>query len=114
MSVFSCDICKREFTEKYSSIRHVKDQHGGLASIAVNRIIDVIIMKCLNESACLKLLESGVVDHLDTTAKRLEDNTSRVGGALNGTVNEYSLNLEDEHQDASNVLDLLKESTFQV
>ena len=51
--------------------------------------------------------------HLGTTAKRLKDNTSRVGGALNGTVNEHRLNLEDEQQDASNVLDVLKESTFQ-
>ena len=47
-------------------------------------------------------------------AKRLKDNTSRVGGALNGTVNEYRLNLEDEQQDASNVLAVLKESTFQM
>ena len=51
--------------------------------------------------------------HLDTTAKRLKDNTSRVGGALNGTVSECRLNLEDEQQDASNVLDVRKESTFQ-
>ena len=48
--------------------------------------------------------------HLDITAKRRKDNTSRVGGALNGTVNEYRLNLEVEQQNASNVL---KESTFQ-
>ena len=40
--------------------------------------------------------------------------TSRVCGALNGTVNEYRLILTDEQQDASNVLDVLKESTFQV
>ena len=29
-------------------------------------------------------------------------------------MNEYCLNLEDEQQDASNVLDVLKESTFQM
>ena len=52
--------------------------------------------------------------HHDPTAKKLKDNTSRVGGALNGSVNEYRLNLEEEQQDASNVLDVLKESTFQV
>ena len=39
---------------------------------------------------------------------------SRVGDALNGAVNEYRLNLEDEQQDASNVLDVLKESNFQM
>ena len=52
-----------------------------------------------------------------TTGKRSGehlDNTSRVGGALNGTVNEYRLNLEDEQQDASNVLDVLQDSTFQM
>ena len=63
-------------------------------------------MKCINESACLKLLRN--VD------RRQRDNTSRVGGALNGTVNEYRLNLEGEQQDASNVLDVLKEYTFQM
>ena len=52
--------------------------------------------------------------HLDTTAKRLKDNTSRVGGALNVTVNEYGVNLEDVQKDASNILDVLNESTFQV
>ena len=35
-------------------------------------------------------------------------------GALNDTVNEYRLNLEDEQQDASNVLDVLKEYTSQM
>ena len=50
---------------------------------------------------------------MDRRRQRLRDNTSRVGGALNGTVNEYRLNLEDEQPDASNVLDVLKESTVQ-
>ena len=58
-------------------------------------------MKCINESAYLKQRDS-------------RDNTSRDGGALNGTMNEYCLNLQDEQQDASNVLDVLKESTFQM
>ena len=49
-----------------------------------------------------------------TTVKKLKDNISHVGGALDCTVNEYHLNLEDEQQNASNVLDILKESTFQV
>ena len=46
--------------------------------------------------------------------KRLEDNVNRVGGAQYVTMNDYHLNLEDERQDASNVLDVLKESTFQM
>ena len=52
--------------------------------------------------------------HLATTVKKLKYYVSRVGGALEGTVNEYRLNLEDEEQDASNVLGILKESTFQM
>ena len=46
--------------------------------------------------------------------KKLKNNVNRVGGALDGTVNEYRLNLEDEQQNASNVLHVLKESTFQM
>ena len=74
----------------------------GLAILAANRLIDVIIMKCINGSVCLKLLGRGSSGLLDTTAKKLKDNTSHFGGALNGTVNEYRLNLEDEQQDSSN------------
>ena len=85
----------------------------GLAIVAANRLIDVIIMKCINESACLKLLGSGVVDILIQLRRNLK--IIQVGGALDGTVNEYNrLNLEDEQQDASNVLNVLKESAFQV
>ena len=84
----------------------------GLAIVGANRLIDVLIMKCIDEFACLKLLGSGSDGHRDTTAKKLRDNTNSVGGALNDTVNEYRLNIEDEQQDASNVLDVLKESTL--
>ena len=74
----------------------------GLFIAATNRSIDVVIMKCISESVCLNYWEA-------------EWWTScRVGGALDGTVNEYRLNLEDEQQDASNVLGILKESTFQM
>ena len=51
-------------------------------------------------------------EHLGTTVKKLNDNVNRVGGAISGTVNEYRLNLEDEQQDASNVLNVLKESNL--
>ena len=55
-------------------------------------------------------------EHLEegTTVKKFKDSASRVGGTLDSTVNEYRLNLEDEQQDSSNVLDVLKESTFQM
>ena len=98
MSAFLCDICKQGFAEKYNLIHHVKNQHGWTC----HHLIGVIIMKCL-----FKTTGKWSGGHLDTTS-------SPVGGALNGTVNEYCLNLQDEQQDASNVLDVLKESTFQV
>ena len=105
----SCDICKREFTEKRSLTRHVKNQHGNLWSChRCNQSFNRWDNYEMHQRICL----SG--DHLGTTAKKLKDNTSRVGSALNSTVNEYHLNLEDEQQDASNVLDVLKESTFQM
>ena len=85
----------------------------GLVTIATNHLIDATIMKCISGSVCLKLLGSSG-EHLDSTAKKLKHNTSCVGGALSGTVNEYHLNLEDEQQDASNVLDVLKESTYRM
>ena len=53
-------------------------------------------------------------EHLDTTTKIFKGSISHIGSTLNGTVNEYRLNLEDQQQDASNVLDVLKESTFQM
>ena len=54
-------------------------------------------------------------EHLGVVAaKKLKDNVNRVAGALVVAVNEYRLNLEDVQQDASNVLDVLKESTFQM
>ena len=113
---FSCDICKRELTEKRNLTRHVKEQHGNLwychrCSQSFNRRDNYE----MHQQVCLfKTTGKRSGGHLDTTAKKLKDNTSRVGGALNGTVNEYRLNLEDEQQDASNVLDVLKESTFQM
>ena len=84
----------------------------GLVTVATNRVIDVIIMN--QRVGLFKTTGKRSGEHLDSTAKKLKDNISRVGGALNGTVNEYRLNLEDEQQDASNVLDVLKESTFQM
>ena len=87
----------------------------GLVIIVVNRLIDLIILECICGPACLKLLGSGV-EHLEEgiPAKKLKDSVSCVGGALDGTLNDYCLNLEGDQQDASNVLNVLKESTFQM
>ena len=100
---FSCDICKREFTEKHNLTRHVKNQHGNLWSC---RRCNQSFNRCVNcevhQRVCLvKITGKRSDEQLDSTAKILKDNISRV-------------NLEDEQQDASNVLDVLKESTFQV
>ena len=98
------DVCKQEFAEKYNLTRHMRSQHGWFCkrcSQSFNRR-DYYEM---HQRVCLfKTTWKRSGGHLDTTAKRLK----------NGTVNEYRLNLEDEQQDASNVLDVLKESTFQM
>ena len=113
MSVFSCDICKGEFTEKYNLTRHVKSQHVWSCQRYYSQLFNRRVNYEMHQRVCLfKTTGMRSGGHLDTTAKRLKGNTSRVGGALNGTVNEYRLNLEDEQQDAPNVLDVLKESTF--
>ena len=111
---FSCDICKQEFTEKCCLTRHVKNQHGNLWSChRCNQSFNRCDNYEMHQRVCLfKTTGKTSGEHLDSTAKKLKDNTSLVGGALNGTVDEYCLNLEDEQQDASNVLDVLKESTF--
>ena len=103
-----CDICKREFTEKYSLTRHVKSQH--LCCQRCRQTFNRRDNYEMHQRVCL----FKTTGKRNGPAKRYKDNTTRVGGALNGTVNEYRLNLEDEQQDASNVLDMLKESTFQM
>ena len=113
---FSCDICKREFTEKRDLTRHVKVHQGNLWSChRCNKSFNRHDNYEIHQRVCLfKTTGKRRGEHLDMATKKFKDNVSRVGGALNGTVNEYRLNLEDEPQDASNVLDVLKESTFQM
>ena len=115
---FSCDICKQGFTEKLRLTRHMKEQHGNLwfchhCSQSFNRRDNFE----MHQRVCLfKTTGKRSGGHLEegTTVKKLKDSASRAGGALDGTVNEYRLNLEDEQQDASNVSNVLKEYTFQM
>ena len=114
---FSCYICDREFTENRSLTRHMKNQHGNLWSChrysqSFNRHDNYE----MHQRACpFKATGKRRGEHLSmVVAKKLEDNVNRVGGALDGTVNEYRLKLEDEQQNAPNVLDVLKESIFQM
>ena len=115
---FSCDICKRGFAEKRCLNRHVKELHGNLwsyhrCSQSFNRRDNYE----MHQQVCLfKTIGKRSGEDLEdgTTVKKLKDNVSRVADALDGTVSEYRLNLEDEQQDASNVLNGLKGSTFQM
>ena len=95
---FSCDICKREFTEKCSLTRHEKNQHGNLWSChRCNQSFNRCYNYEMHQRVCLfKTTRKRSGEHLDSTAKKLKGNISRVGGALNGTVDENRLNLEDE------------------
>ena len=68
MSVFSCDVCKREFTGKYSLTRHVKDRHGWSCHRcrqSFNRRDNYE----MHQRVCL-FKTTGSGGHLDTTAKR--------------------------------------------
>ena len=66
-------------------------------------LVIVVILKCISGSAESETTGKRSGGHLEegTTVKKLKDSVSPVGGALDGTVNEYRLNLEDEQQDAS-------------
>ena len=92
--VFSCDICKREFTGKCTFTRHVKEQHGNLwschrCSQSFNRHDNYE----MHQRVCLfKTTGKRSGGHLDTTAKKLKYNTSRVGGVLNSTLSILKMN----------------------
>ena len=100
----------------------------GFALLVLNTVKSQYLLSCqrcsqtfnrranyeIHQRVCLFKTTGERSDGGGPAAKSLRNNTSRVGGAPNGTVNEYRLNLEDEQQDASNVLDVLKESTFQM
>ena len=114
---FSCDICRREITEKRNLTRHVKEQHGNLWSChCCNQSFNRRDNFEMHQQVCLFKTGKRSGGHLeeDTTVKKLKDTVNRVGSAVDATVNEFRLNLEHEQQDASSVLDVLKESTFQM
>ena len=68
----------------------------------------------MHQRVCLfKLLGSGVAN-IFIQLRRNSKIIQVVLVVLYGTVNDNRLNLEDEQQGASNVLDVLKESTFQM
>ena len=70
---FSCDICKREFTEKHCLTRHVKEQQGNLwscrrCSQSFNRRDN----NEMHQRVCLfKTTGKQSGGHLDATAKKL-------------------------------------------
>ena len=110
---FSCDICDRQFTEKRSLTRHVKNQRGNLCH-RCNQSFNRCDNYEMNQLVCLfKTNRKRSSGHLDRTAKKLKD-INRVGGALNRPLVDYHLDHEGEQQDDTKVLNLLRESTFQL
>ena len=94
---FSCDICDREFTGNRGLTHHMENQHGNLwschrCSQSFNRYDNYE----MHQTVCLfKTTGKRSGGHLSmVAAKKLKDNVNRVGGALDGTVNQYRLNLE--------------------
>ena len=112
---FSCDICDREIIENHNLTRHMKNQHCNLWSChRCNQSSNRCDNYEMHQRTCLfKTTGKRSGEHLGMTAKKLKDNVNCVGGALDGTLGEYRLELEGEQQDASNMLGVLKESTFQ-
>ena len=53
-------------------------------------------------------------DDVDAMRKKMKFNVSYTGGALENTLTDYRINLENELQDADMILDLLKDSVMQL
>ena len=108
-------VCKREFTEKYSLTRDVKSPHLCWSCKRCRQRFNQRDNYEMHQPVRLFKTTGKRKSDGHLTAKGLKHNTTHVVGAPNGTVNEYHLNLEDEQQDTSNVLEgVLKESTFRM
>ena len=53
-------------------------------------------------------------EDIETASKKRKDNMNHVGGALDNTLANYQLNLDDEEQDAGNIVGVLKNSILQL
>ena len=116
--VFLCDICKTEFTLKHNLTRHMKNQHGNLWSCGrCNKTFNRCDTYEYHQRTCL-FKTTGQRSNDDgegsSSTKRFKDRVNHVGGALNDTLVDYLLDLEDEPQDAGNILQVLKDSFFQL
>ena len=115
---FLCDICEREFTEKRSLTRHMKNQHGNLWSChRCNQWFHRCDNYEMHQRTCLCKttgMQSGKHRGEDITRKKLKDNVNCVSGALSSTLLDYRLDIEGDQQDASSVLNVLKESPFKM
>ena len=115
---FICNIgnCKVSFSAKRSLTRHIKNQHGNLWSCQrCNQTFNRCDNYEYHQRTC-QFKTSGkrmmVEDNIEVN-KRGKDNVRYSGGALQNTLADYQIKLEDEQQDAINIMDLLKTSVFE-
>ncbi len=113
---FFCDICNQAFTEKRSLTRHMKNQHGNLWSCSrCSQNFTRYDNYQMHDRVCLfKSTGKRKAGPSEDNVKRFKDNVSHIGGALDDTLADYRLNLEEDEQDAGNVLEVLKDAIFQL
>ena len=113
---FLCDICKQEFALNHNLTRHMNNQHGSLWSYQrCNQTFNRCDNYEYHQRTCLfKTTGKRSAEHLVNDAKKFKDSVSHVGGALDNILVDNHVNLEDEEQDAANVLKVLKESIYQL
>ena len=112
---FCCPVCRAEFTEKRILTHHLKSQHGNLWS---RHRHNQTFKRCDNyeyhQRTCLfKTTGTRSGKDLNIHSKKTKkDNVKYTCGALENTLVDYCLNLEDEQQD--DIFAVLKDSLFQL
>ena len=104
---FICPVCRGEFTKQRNLVRPLKNHHGNRwvcsrCNQSSNRNDNYVMHErtCYFKATGKRKAESS---HQPTKKQVL-----RTGGALEDTIFEYRLNLEDDEQNAPNVFDILK------
>lgn len=114
---FCCPVsnCKVTFTAKKNLTRHIKNQHGNLWTC---QRCNQKFNRCDNfeyhQRTCLyKTIGKRMVDEEEKGNKRRKENVRFSGGALQNTLVDYQIDLENEEQNANNVMNVLKSSMFE-
>lgn len=115
---FVCPIdgCDGKFAEKRSLTRHIKNQHGNhWPCQRCNQTFNRCDNYEYHQQTCLfKTTGKRMGEDIESESKKRKDNVNHIGGALQNTVDNYRVNLEDEEQYAGNIMEVLKDSILQL